>query len=122
MHDWDDDGQNGEDEDDFFDTLSQYSNIDAESDDFEGSEADFEFELKFYTEIAGTPNFQVLVIPDADGYIPTRQEMKGLKQYANKKGLDLIYRISQGNIAVVFGPRTGKVGIVPTYNPQGFPC
>lgn len=84
--------------------------------------AHIEFELGFFSYIAGTNDFEVIAVPDFDGSIPSEEEFNFLSDEYKKQGLKLLYRISGKNCAVVCCKDLIKIGIVPEDNQHGFPC
>lgn len=84
-------------------------------------EEEIEFERQFYRSVCDTDDFQVILIPDESGYIPTREEIVFIEADASQKGIKSLYRISHGNFASIFDPETGKIGIISENN-KGFAC
>lgn len=83
---------------------------------------EIEFELQFYSYIAGTNKFEVLPIPLMDGSYLTAEEKASIIAECGHKKISLVYRVSHGKYATVFCPNTNRVGIVPEDDPRGFPC
>lgn len=83
---------------------------------------EIEFELKFYSYIAGTNKFEVLPIPLLDGTYLTQEEKASIIADCRHKKIALVYRVSHGKFATVFCPDNNRVGIVPEDDPRGFPC
>lgn len=113
MNDWDNDEEYDFDED-FLEELEE---------EFEELEkSNLQFEIEFYSILAGTKKFQVLNIPDEDGYIPSAKDTVLLRKQVNSAGMELLYRVSVGKHAVVFSPNSELIGIVPENNSNGFSC
>lgn len=83
---------------------------------------EIEFEMDFFTYIAGTPNFEIIAIPDLEGFIPNEEEYRLIYNDYRKKGIKLLYRVSNGRHALIYGADLEKIGIVPEDNPHGFDC
>lgn len=128
MKDWDDDKEydlDDEFEDEDFEDDEDFDDDDDLEAFLEASELEdnnLRFEVDFYSRIAGTTQFQVLSIPDEDGYVPTEKDIKILKTQVNMAGMDLLFRVAIGKHAVVFSPNSQLIGIMPQDNPHGFMC
>ena len=83
---------------------------------------EIEFELNFYSYIAGTNKFEVLPIPLMDGSYLTPEEKATIIADCRSKKIALVYRVSHGKYATVFVPGSTRIGIVPEDDPRGFPC
>lgn len=83
---------------------------------------DIEFEMNFYEYIAGTSNFEVIPIPDLEGFIPSTEEFQLLVEDCRRRTIKLLYRVSNGKYALVFSADSDKVGMVPEDNSHGFYC
>lgn len=81
-----------------------------------------EFELQFYAHVCDSEDFHVLAIPDSDGHIPDSSDLNKVRRQVALLGSNLVYRVSHGKFATVYSPKTGKVGVVPENNPDGFSC
>lgn len=83
---------------------------------------EIEFELKFYSYIAGTDRFEVMPIPMMDGTMLSPEEKAMIIADCRNKKIELVYRISHGRYATIFCSNTKVVGVVPEDDPRGFPC
>jgi hypothetical protein len=107
-------------QDDDLDNDSEYTEIDQKMIDL--LEKELNFERKFYSYVGGTDNFEVLLIPDEKGYVPTKEEIDYIEEDARIHKIKVLYRVSHGKFATVFNPETGKVGVMPENNTKGFAC
>lgn len=81
-----------------------------------------EFELMFYKAVAGTDNIEIIALPDAEGNYLSKGELEIVQKECKRLKIKLLYRVSHGKVATVFDAKTHKVGVVPEFNPEGFPC
>ena len=73
-----------------------------------------DFEERFYTLIAESDRFEIIPIPDHKGRILTGETYSQIKQELAAQGIKMLYRISQGNHALIINPDSLKrIGIVP---------
>ena len=86
-------------------------------------ETELEFELALYAAIANNHRFEVLPIPLLDGTYLSDEEKLKIEQDCKKRGVTLLYRVSNGTQAVIFGANTTLVGIECEADPHGcFSC
>ena len=114
------DDSSGYDDNDDIDADDEY--IEIQKDVLEDIQQDAEFERSFYIAVCGTDEFEVIPIPDKNGYVVSHEEKTYLEAAAKRQGLKILYRISHGKYATVFDPQTGKLGIMPETNSRGFAC
>jgi hypothetical protein len=80
------------------------------------------FEKHFYKLLSGTDEVQVLPMSKDDEFTITEEDIKLISIECKKNNIKLLYRISHGQVATVFDPNTGNVGVMPEFNSVGFPC
>lgn len=89
---------------------------------FHNLEEHLMFELAFFEHVAQTDNFEIIPIPGLDGKRIPDEETQLILEEARRNGSKVLYRVSLGNIAVVFDQATGKTGIMPEDSDLGFSC
>jgi len=89
--------------------------------DLEELEEHFNFEMKFYTHVAGTKNFDVIPYPEGVEDLSPKH-LKLLELNIKKEGKKVLYRVSHGKFATVYDNDTKKVGVLPEDNFLGFEC
>ena len=84
------------------------------------------FERQFYESIAGTEHYDVIgVEAHSKGPTPGKESIqrKAIEAQCERSGIDVLYRISYGDYAVVIHKgNTDRIGIVPETNPDGWEC
>ena len=103
-----------EDEDSFLDYLEEKV--------MENHAEEAQYEYAFYKHIAGSEEFDIIPIPNIDGSYLSTQEKLDIASYARTNNNKLLYRVSLGDVAVVFGLEGGLIGIQPEFCAHGFPC
>lgn len=83
---------------------------------------EIEFEEAFYSAIAGSMSFEVIPIPCNNGSFLSEDDKEAIAAYAKKSEKILLFRVSHGDIALIFGEQGEKLGVVPEFNAHGFPC
>ena len=86
------------------------------------AEQELDFELSLYAHIANSNRFEVLPIPLMDGTYLTQEEKDKLAADCKKRGVTLLYRVSNGSHAVIFGANTTLVGMEAEDDPHGCFC
>lgn len=80
------------------------------------------FEQSFYRIVAGVDDLEIIPIPCIDGSLLTLEEKRSIAAYAKKYKKKLVYRVSIGNTAIIFGKDSGVIGIQSEIHEHGFPC
>lgn len=82
----------------------------------------YQFESKFFYILAESEDLELIPIPDYDGKNLQELEKISILEEARLEGRAVLYRISLGEIAVVFAPGGEKLGILPENELHGFFC
>ena len=83
---------------------------------------DIQFEMGFYSYIAGSTDYEVLPIGGAEGLLLSEEDFEHIHLKAEQEGIVILYRVCLGETAIIVNPKTDKIGIVPEYSNDGFPC
>lgn len=91
--------------------------------DVRHAESELEFELALYAKVANTFKFEILSVPMPDGTYLSEEEKAQVLEDCRRRGIVLVYRVNQGDKAIIFSSNSPFIGIESEVDPHGcFSC